>query len=173
MLSALGLSPACSARGCCPVGTLYDLFIVRGGDALNYACYQGRLPAGGDAVRRHAGPEGSAHQSIGTPLIGMAQDGLCSFEPAFADELAVIMRSPSTTCVARRGKGRGRIGRAHLVARRNRRFRSICAASTRLLEQPLREMNAALARDIVDGAHWLPARTQLRGGDRLYRRGRA
>ena len=37
-------------------------------------------------------PEGGAHQSIGTPLIGMAQDGLASFEPAFVDELAVIMR---------------------------------------------------------------------------------
>ena len=37
-------------------------------------------------------PEGGAHQSIGTPLVGMAQDGLCSFEPAFLDELAVMMR---------------------------------------------------------------------------------
>ena len=37
-------------------------------------------------------PEGGAHQSIGTPLIGMAQDGLAAFEPAFVDELAVIMR---------------------------------------------------------------------------------
>ena len=36
--------------------------------------------------------EGGAHQSIGTPLIGMAQDGLAAFEPAFVDELAVIMR---------------------------------------------------------------------------------
>jgi pyruvate dehydrogenase E1 component len=37
-------------------------------------------------------PEGGAHQSIATPLIGMAQDGLAPFEPAFVDELAVIMR---------------------------------------------------------------------------------
>jgi pyruvate dehydrogenase E1 component len=36
-------------------------------------------------------PEGGAHQSIGSPLIGMSQDGLAAFEPAFADELAVIM----------------------------------------------------------------------------------
>ena len=36
-------------------------------------------------------PEGGAHQSIGTPLIGMAQDGLAAFEPAFVDELAAIM----------------------------------------------------------------------------------
>jgi pyruvate dehydrogenase complex dehydrogenase (E1) component len=37
-------------------------------------------------------PEGGAHQSIGSPLIGMSQDGLAAFEPAFADELAVIMK---------------------------------------------------------------------------------
>ncbi len=36
-------------------------------------------------------PEGGAHQSINTPLIGMAQDGLLTFEPAFVDELSVIM----------------------------------------------------------------------------------
>ncbi len=37
-------------------------------------------------------PEGGAHQSIHPPLIGMAQDKLAYFEPAFADELAEIMR---------------------------------------------------------------------------------
>ena len=37
------------------------------------------------------GPEGGAHQSINTPLIGMGQPGLTAFEPAFADELALIM----------------------------------------------------------------------------------
>src|SRR4029079_10535586 len=35
--------------------------------------------------------EGGAHQSIGTPLIGMAQDGFAAFEPAYVDELAAIM----------------------------------------------------------------------------------
>src|SRR5262249_17992485 len=36
--------------------------------------------------------EGGAHQSIAEPLIGLAQDGLASFEPAYVDELAVIMQ---------------------------------------------------------------------------------
>src|SRR5262245_1733474 len=36
-------------------------------------------------------PEGGAHQSIAQPLIGLAQDGLAAFEPAFVDELAVIL----------------------------------------------------------------------------------
>ncbi len=35
--------------------------------------------------------EGGAHQSISEPLIGLAQDGIASFEPAYVDELAAIM----------------------------------------------------------------------------------
>ena len=37
-------------------------------------------------------PEGGAHQSIHTPLIGIGQPGLLSYEPAHVDELAVLMR---------------------------------------------------------------------------------
>ncbi len=76
-----------------PVGTLYDPFISRGLDALNYACYQdARFLLVATPSGLSLAPEGGAHQSIVTPLIGMAQDGLAAFEPAFADELAVIMR---------------------------------------------------------------------------------
>jgi pyruvate dehydrogenase E1 component len=38
------------------------------------------------------GPEGGAHQSIHTPLIGVGQPKLTYFEPAFVDELAEVMR---------------------------------------------------------------------------------
>jgi pyruvate dehydrogenase E1 component len=37
------------------------------------------------------GPEGGAHQSINPPLIAMGQPGLRHYEPAFADELALLM----------------------------------------------------------------------------------
>ena len=37
-------------------------------------------------------PEGGQHQSINTPLIGMAADRLASFEPAHVDELAILLR---------------------------------------------------------------------------------
>jgi pyruvate dehydrogenase E1 component len=37
-------------------------------------------------------PEGGAHQSVATPLIGLGQPELLSFEPAYADELAEILR---------------------------------------------------------------------------------
>ena len=64
-------------------------------------------------------PEGGAHQSIGTPLIGMAQDGLAAFEPAFVDELAV---DPGVG-VRLHPEGRRRRGlRAQLAARRDRRL---------------------------------------------------
>jgi len=37
-------------------------------------------------------PEGGAHQSINTPLIGMGQPSVVSWEPAYADELALLMQ---------------------------------------------------------------------------------
>src|SRR5262249_60294715 len=58
----------------------------------NYACYQDArfiLVATPSGITLAS--EGGAHQSIGTPLIGMAQDGLAAFEPAFVDELTTIV----------------------------------------------------------------------------------
>ena len=55
LLSALGLSHSLFGERLLPIGTLYDPFIARGLDALNYACYQdARFIAGGDALRRDA-----------------------------------------------------------------------------------------------------------------------
>ncbi|WP_287458750.1 transketolase [Sphingomonas sp.] len=93
MLAALGLAAPLFGTRLIPVGTVYDPFISRGLDALNYGCYQDSrflLVATPSGVT--LGPEGGAHQSINTPLIGMGQPGLTYFEPAFADELAAIMR---------------------------------------------------------------------------------
>ena len=92
LLGAAGLSHSLFGKRLIPIGTLYDPFIARGLDALNYACYQdARFMVVGTPSGVTLAPEGGAHQSIGTPLIGMSQDGLAAFEPAFADELAVIM----------------------------------------------------------------------------------
>ena len=92
MLAALGLSSSLFGERLLPVGTLYDPFIARGLDSLNYACYQSaRFLLVATPSGLALAPEGGAHQSIGTPLIGLAQDGLAAFEPAFVDELAVIM----------------------------------------------------------------------------------
>ena len=105
MLSALGLSHSLFGERLLPVGTLYDPFIGRGLDALNYACYQdARFMVVGTPSGITLAPEGGAHQSIGTPLIGMAQDGLASFEPAYVDELAVIMEWALRLHAARRAE---------------------------------------------------------------------
>jgi pyruvate dehydrogenase E1 component len=85
-------------------------------------------------------PEGGAHQSIATPLIGMAQDGLASFEPAFVDELAVIM-GWGFAHMQREGAGEG--GSVYL------------RLSTRSIEQPQRMMSPDLQKGITDGAYWL------------------
>ena len=93
MLAALGLSAPTFGTRLLPIGTVYDPFIARGLDALNYGCYQNArflLVATPSGVT--LGPEGGAHQSINSPLIGMGQPGLTYFEPAFADELALPMR---------------------------------------------------------------------------------
>ncbi|MSP82283.1 MAG: transketolase [Alphaproteobacteria bacterium] len=92
LLAALGLSGPLFGTRLLPIGTLYDPFIERGLDALNYACYMGArfiLVATPSGVT--LAPEGGAHQSIKTPLIGLAQDGLTSYEPAFVDELVAIL----------------------------------------------------------------------------------
>jgi pyruvate dehydrogenase E1 component len=152
MLSALGLSHTINGERLIPIGTLYDPFISRGLDALNYACYQDArfiLVATPSGVT--LAPEGGAHQSIATPLIGLAQDGLAAFEPAFVDELAVVMRW-AFEYIQRSGEGdpdernwlRDETGGSVY-------FR----LSTRQIEQPQRTMTPDLAQDIIDGGYWL------------------
>ncbi|HEV2044917.1 MAG TPA: transketolase [Sphingomicrobium sp.] len=92
MLAALGLSGDLFGERLIPIGTLYDPFIARGLDSLNYACYQDArflLVATPSGIT--LGPEGGAHQSINPPLIALGQPGLRHYEPAFADELAAMM----------------------------------------------------------------------------------
>ncbi|OKO72654.1 transketolase [Bradyrhizobium sp. AS23.2] len=140
MLSALGLSHQINGERLLPVGTLYDPFIERGLDALNYACYQdARFMVAATPSGITLAPEGGAHQSIATPLIGMAQDGLASFEPAFVDELAVIMGWGFNHMQRDPGEG----GSVYL------------RLSTRSIEQAQRIMTPELQQGITDGAYWL------------------
>jgi pyruvate dehydrogenase E1 component len=96
-------------------------------------------------------PEGGAHQSIGTPLIGMAQDGLAAFEPAFVDELSVILRF-ALDYMQRDGDGEPN-ERTWL---RDETGGSVyLRLSTRTVEQPQRTLTPDLAESIVDGAYWM------------------
>ena len=152
LLSALGLSHSVFGERLLPIGTLYDPFIARGLDALNYACYQdARFIVAATPSGVTLAPEGGAHQSIGTPLIGMAQDGLASFEPAFVDELSVILRW-AFDYLQRDGEGQPN-ERSWL---RDETGGSVyLRLSTRTLDQPQRPMTPDLAADIVDGAYWM------------------
>jgi pyruvate dehydrogenase E1 component len=140
LLSALGLSHSINGERLLPVGTLYDPFIERGLDALNYACYQdARFMVAATPAGITLAPEGGAHQSIKTPLIGIGQDGLASFEPAFVDELATIMRWGFEHMQGPYGEG----GSVYL------------RLSTRSIDQVQRIMTPDLQRDIAEGAYWL------------------
>lgn len=93
LIAALGLAAPLFGSRLMPIGTVYDPFIARGLDALNYGCYQdARFLLVATPSGLTLGPEGGAHQSINAPLIGMGQPGLTYFEPAYADELAAMMR---------------------------------------------------------------------------------
>jgi pyruvate dehydrogenase E1 component len=156
LLSALGLSHAINGERLIPIGTLYDPFIARGLDALNYACYQDArfiLVATPSGVT--LAPEGGAHQSIAEPLIGMAQDGIAVFEPAFVDELAVILAF-SLDYIQRDGErdDSGEVSERNWL--RDETGGSIyLRLSTRPIEQIKRTMTLDLRRAIVDGAYWL------------------
>ena len=132
-----------------------------------------RTPASSWWRRRRASRsrrEGGAHQSIAQPLIGMAQDGLAAFEPAFVDELAAII----ALRLRLHPEGRRRRSlRAQLAARRDRRLGLSAALDA-----------AGRADQADDDAGAAPghrrrrllaaqARPELPGGRRLYRRGRA
>jgi pyruvate dehydrogenase E1 component len=118
-----------------PIGTVYDPFVNRGHDALFYSCYQDArfllisTPSGITLA-----PEGGQHQATNTPLLAIVQDKLASYEPAYCDELAILLRhafehmqKPDGSAVWLR-------------------------LSTQLLTQPERALSAA---DVIAGAHWV------------------
>jgi pyruvate dehydrogenase E1 component len=155
-LSALGLSHSINGERLIPIGTLYDPFIARGLDALNYACYQDArfiLVATPSGIT--LAPEGGAHQSISEPLIGIAQDGLAAFEPAFVDELAAILAF-AFDYIQRDAHKDAEGEPSERTWLRDETGGSIyLRLSTRPIEQIERAMTPALRQAIVDGAYWL------------------
>ena len=152
LLSALGLSHSINGVRLLPIGTLYDPFIARGLDQLNYACYQdARFMVVATPSGITLAGEGGAHQSIAEPLIGLAQDGLAAFEPAYVDELGVIMRwafaylqKDGDTAPSEKNWLRDETGGSVYLR-----------LSTRPIEQIPRPLTVELRQQIVDGAYWL------------------
>ncbi len=151
-LAAAGLSHSLFGERLIPIGTVYDPFVCRGLDALNYACYQdARFMIVGTPSGVTLAPEGGAHQSIGTPLIGISQDGLASFEPAYADELACIMQW-SFDYLQRDGEG----DPDERTWLRDETGGSVyLRLSTRPIEQALRSDDPQFDQGVIDGAYWL------------------
>ncbi|MGI9492266.1 MAG: transketolase [Geminicoccaceae bacterium] len=151
LLGAAGLSHSLFGERLLPVGTVYDPFVVRGLDALNYACYQdARFIIAGTPSGVTLAPEGGAHQSIGTPLIGMSQDGIAAFEPAFLDELSVIM-DWAFDYMQRGGEG----DPDERTWLRDETGGSVyLRLSTRPIEQPARREDEAFRQGVIDGAYW-------------------
>ncbi len=135
LLAAAGLQPTLSGARLLPVGTVYDPFVNRGLDALIYGCYQdARFLLVSTPSGLTLAPEGGQHQSVNTPLIGMAADRLASFEPAYADELAILLRH----------------GFSHMQAPDGSAV--WLRLSTRQLRQPSRALDPAA---VIAGAHWI------------------
>jgi pyruvate dehydrogenase E1 component len=138
LLAACGLAAEHHGQRLLPIGTLYDPFISRGLDALNYACYQdARFIVAGTPSGVSLAPEGGAHQSIYTPLLGTGQPGLTYFEPAYADEVREVLFWAFDHLQNDDG------GSVYL------------RLSTRKIQQPKREITPELRQAILAGGYWL------------------
>jgi pyruvate dehydrogenase E1 component len=135
LLGAAGLSHDLLGARLLPVGTVYDPFVNRGHDALFYACYQdARFLLVGTPSGITLAPEGGQHQSTNTPLLAVVQDRLASFEPAYCDELAILLRHAFDWMQRPEGSA------------------VWLRLSTRLLAQPERQLDA---QAVISGAHWV------------------
>lgn len=87
LLGELGATWSKVGQPLLPVGTVYDPFVGRALEPWAFGTY-----AGGQSILVGTpsgvtlAAEGGAHQSIGTPSIGLEQPGVTSYEPAFAIE---------------------------------------------------------------------------------------
>ncbi|MBS9718647.1 1-deoxy-D-xylulose-5-phosphate synthase N-terminal domain-containing protein [Pseudohalocynthiibacter aestuariivivens] len=152
LLAAAGLSHSVFGKRLIPIGTVYDPFVSRGLDALNYACYQdARFMIVGTPSGVTLAPEGGAHQSIASPLIGMSQDGLAAFEPAFVDELATIMEW-AFAYLQKDGEG----DPDERTWLRDETGGSVyLRLTTNPIEQPGKRVDDDFRQGAIDGAYWL------------------
>ncbi len=87
LLGELGATWLTCGQPLLPIGTVYDPFVGRALEPWAFGTY-----AGGQSILVGTpsgvtlAAEGGAHQSIGTPSIGLEQPGVTAYEPAFAVE---------------------------------------------------------------------------------------
>ncbi len=137
LLAALGISENMFGTRLLPIGTIYDTFIGRGLDALNYATYiNARFILVGTPSGVTLSHEGGAHQSIITPNIGISQPNLSYYEPSFADELNLLIFWALNNIQKKKGKS------------------VYLRLSTKKLLQPKRELTDLIKDDILKGGYW-------------------
>jgi pyruvate dehydrogenase E1 component len=135
LLGAAGLSHALHGARVLPIGTVYDPFVNRGLDALIYACYQdARFLLVSTPSGLTLAPEGGQHQSVNTPLLGIAADRLAAYEPTHVDELAILLRHAFAHMQAPDGSS------------------VWLRLSTRQIAQPARTLDPAA---VIGGGHWV------------------
>jgi pyruvate dehydrogenase E1 component len=135
LLAAAGLAAPMQGARLLPIGTVYDPFVNRGHDALVYGCYQDArflLVATPSGIT--LAPEGGQHQSTNTPLLGMVQDRIAAYEPAYCDELSILLRHAFDWMQRPEGSS------------------VWLRLSTRTLTQPTRTLDA---QAVIAGAHWV------------------
>jgi pyruvate dehydrogenase E1 component len=132
ILAAAGLQHSLTGARILPIGTVYDPFVNRGLDALIYQDARFLLVSTPSGIS--LAPEGGQHQSINTPLIGMAADRLASYEPSYVDELAILLRHAFVHMQAEGGSA------------------VWLRLSTRQLLQADRPLDPA---HVIAGAHWV------------------
>ena len=162
LLGAAGLGHSLFGERLLPIGTLYDPFISRGLDALNYACYQdARFMLVATPSGVSLAPEGGAHQSIATPLIGMARTAWPPSSRPSPTNSPSSWTGPSTTCSAT-----ARAIRDERTWLRDETGGSVyLRLSTARSSSPARAPTTTFAQGIIDGAYWLrKPGPELRGG---------
>jgi len=88
LLGELGATWSRDGEALLPIGTIYDPFVARALEPWSFGMY-----AGGQSILIGTpsgvtlAPEGGAHQSIGTPSIGIEQPACIFWEPAFGADL--------------------------------------------------------------------------------------
>jgi len=138
LLASLGISDKIFGKRIIPIGTIYDTFISRGLDALNYATYiDARFILVGTPSGVTLSHEGGAHQSIITPNIGISQPNLVYYEPCYADELNFLLFWAFNFIQDKNGS--------------SVYFR----LSTKKLEQPDRQLSQEQKISIIQGCYWL------------------
>ena len=130
--AALGARPlpyASTASGCCR--SARSTIPSSRAASMRSTTPATRTPASSWWRRRPASrsrPRAAPTSRSPTPLIGMAQDGLAAFEPAFVDELAVILAWALRLHPERRRRGAAEACRSALGCATRPAARSICGS---------------------------------------------